>query len=75
MTNIVRMKPRLRLVDESNLQKMQIASVAQGHRSYLDPNPRLVSARTTAWRAPQMRGHRAFIEPRIAHPQPDNKHG
>jgi hypothetical protein len=31
-----------------------------GHRTYLDPNPRLCSTRTTVWRAPEMKGHRKF---------------
>jgi hypothetical protein len=43
-------------------QAKPAAAIARGHRSYLDPNPRLVSARTTAWRAPAMRGHRRFLE-------------
>jgi hypothetical protein len=33
----------------------------KGHRQYLEPNNRLVSARETVWIAPVLRGHRAKI--------------
>lgn len=37
----------------------------KGHRTYLDPNPRLVSARGTTWIPPRREGHREFIEPKL----------
>jgi hypothetical protein len=37
----------------------------RGHRTYSDPNLRLVSARETVWIAPVLRGHRSFTGPEV----------